>query len=114
LVLMSAMMSGDVSKRRPFVVQTVFDPPLEVIAVPVLVIGHDADNCLRSPARLMGAITARTRGARQQVVAVTGGKIKPGRAPNIGDCGVGDPHDFVDQEAEVAAGIVRFIGGGRY
>jgi pimeloyl-ACP methyl ester carboxylesterase len=114
LVLLSAMMSGDASRRKPFVAQTVFDPPLEAITVPVLVIGHEADNCLRSPARLMGAITARTRGVRQQAVAVAGGPIKPGRAPNIADCGVGEPHDFVAQEAEVAAGILRFIGGVGY
>jgi pimeloyl-ACP methyl ester carboxylesterase len=113
-VLLSAMMSGDASRRKPFVAQTVFDPPLEAITVPVLVIGHEADNCLRSPARLMGAITARTRGVRQQAVAVTGGPIKPGRAPNIAHCGVGEPHDFVAQEAEVAAGILRFIGGVGY
>jgi hypothetical protein len=114
LVLLSAMMSGDASRRKPFVAQTVFDPPLEAIAVPVLVIGHEADNCVRSPARLMGTITARTRGARQQIVAVTGGPIKPGRVPSIADCGVGEPHDYVDQEAEIAAGMLRFIGGGRY
>jgi hypothetical protein len=114
LVLLSAMMAGEISRRKPFVVQTVFDPKLEAIAVPVLVIGHEADNCLRSPARLMGGITARTHGPRQQTVIVTGGPIAPGRAPNAGDCGVGEPHDFVAQEAELAAGIVRFIGGGSY
>jgi hypothetical protein len=114
LVLLSAMISGDVSRRKPFVAQTVFDSSLEAIAVPVLVIGHESDNCLRSPARLMGTITARIRGARQQAVAVTAGPVKPGRAPNIADCGVGEPHDYVNQEAEVAAGILRFIGGGGY
>jgi hypothetical protein len=114
VVMLSAMMVGDASKRKPFVAQTVFDPPLEAFAVPVLVIGHEADNCLRSPARLMGTITARTRGVRQETVTVTGGPIAPGRTPNLGDCGIGEPHDFVAQEAELAAGIVRFIGGGRY
>ena len=114
LVLLSAMMVGDASRRKPFVAQTVFDPPLEAIAVPVLVLGHEADNCVRSPARLMNAITARTRGARQQAVAVTGGNINPGRPQNSGDCGVGEPHDYVDQEEGVAAGIVRFVEGGRY
>jgi hypothetical protein len=114
LVLLSAMMVGEVSKRKPFVVQTVFDPPLAAIAVPVLVIGHQADNCVRSPARMMGDITARTHSPRQQTVAVTGGPIAPGRAPNIGDCGIGEPHDYVAQEGELAAGIIQFVSGGRY
>jgi hypothetical protein len=92
----------------------VFDPPLEAITAPVLVIGHEADNCLRSPARLMDGITTRTHAVRQQTVTVTGGPIAPGRTPNLGDCGIGEPHDFVAQEAELAAGMIRFIGGGRY
>jgi hypothetical protein len=114
LVLLSAMMSGDISKRKRFVAQTIFDPPLGAITVPVLVIGHAADNCVRSPARLMGDITARTSSLRQQIVTVSGGPIQPGRAPNIADCGPGEPHDFVAQEEELAAGIARFVGGGRY
>jgi hypothetical protein len=114
LVLLSAMMVGEASKRRPFVAQTVFDPPLDAIAMPVLVVGHDADNCVRSPARQIGDVTARTHGTRQQTVIVTGGPIAPGRAPNTGDCGPGQPHDFVDQEATLAAGIMRFVAGGAY
>jgi hypothetical protein len=47
-------------------------------------------------------------------VVLTGGPIAPGRAPNIGDCGPGEPHDFVAQEAELAAGILRFVVGGVY
>jgi len=114
LILLSAMMSGDVFMKKPFVAQTVFDPPLEAIAVPVLIVGHEADNCVRSPARLMDSVAARTHGARQQVVAVTGGPIKPGRAPSTADCGPGEPHDYVGQEGEIAVGIARFIAGGRY
>jgi hypothetical protein len=61
----------------------------------------------------MGNITARTNGARTQVVAVTGG---PGRSgpPGIDACEGRAPHGYVEQEAEVAAGIARFIRGGSY
>ena len=111
---MSAMMVGDARARKAWVAQTVFDPRLEAIKVPVLVVGHAADNCARSPAGLMENITARTQGVRQQVVTVTGGRIKPGRAPSLSACEVGEPHDYVDQQNEVAAGIVRFIRGGSY
>ena len=50
---------------------------------------------------------------REQTVTVTGG---PGiRAASASRRAEGrTPHGFIDQEAEVAAGIVRFIRGGQY
>lgn len=114
VVLLSAMMVGDARARKAWVAQTVFDLPLDAIKMPLLVVGHEADNCPRSPAALMADIAARTAEMRRQVVTVTGGPIAPGRAPNLAACEVGQPHDYVDQTAEVAAGIVRFIRGGRY
>jgi hypothetical protein len=33
---------------------------------------------------------------------------------NLAACEVREPHDFVDQEAEVAAGTIRFIRGGSF
>jgi len=113
LVLTSAVMSGFSGGRRPWVAQTVFDLPLEAIRLPVLVIGHERDQCARSPPKLMGNIVARTNGTREQVVTVTGGPGRPAR-PEIDVCEGRTPHGFLEQEAEVAAGIVRFIGGGRF
>jgi hypothetical protein len=113
LVLTSALMSATRGGQKPWVAHTVFDLPLEAIRVPVLVVGHAEDKCLRSPADLMGKITARTNGVRKQVVTVTGGPGKPG-APSIGACEGRTPHGFVEQEAEVAAGIARFIRSERY
>ena len=114
MVLLSAMMVGDPRARKPWVAQTVFSVDLEAIRAPVLVIGHAADNCLRSPAALMDDITAKTRGTRRQTVTVTGGPVAPGRVPGLAACEVREPHDFVDQEAEVAAGIARFVRGANY
>ncbi|HSV54820.1 MAG TPA: hypothetical protein VLJ57_22040 [Burkholderiaceae bacterium] len=113
LVLTSALMSGFTGGHKPWVSQTVFDLPLEAIRLPVLVVGHAADKCIRSPANLMDNITARTRGAREQVATVSGGPGKPG-SPRVDACEGRTPHGFLEQEAEVAAGIARFIGGGRY
>jgi len=114
VVLLSPMLVGDPRARKPWVAQTVFSVDLEAIKAPLLAIGHVADNCVRSPADRMGGMAAKTRAARQQVVAVNGGPIAPGRPPGIPACEVGEPHDFVDQEAEVAAGILRFMRGGIY
>ena len=114
LVLMSAMMSGDPRARKILARQSVFALPLKAIKTPVLVVGHATDNCEHSPAGLMEKITARTQAAREQVTTVSGGPIKPSRTPSLSACEVGEPHDFVDQESETAAGIARFIRGGSY
>jgi hypothetical protein len=113
LVLTSAVMSGFRGGQKPWVADTVFDLPLEAIRLPVLVVGHAADSCVRSPASLMEKITARTNGARKQVVTVTGG---PGRSTpaSVDACAGRAPHGFIGQEAEVAAGMARFIAGGAY
>lgn len=113
VVLTSALMSGQTGQKKSWVAQSVFDLPLEAIRIPVLVVGHADDKCVRSPPALMSNITARTNGAREQVVTVTGG---PGRAgpSGIAACEGRTPHGFLDQEAEVAAGMARFIRGGSY
>ena len=112
LVLTSAVMVGSAGKRS-WVGHTMFDLPLDAIRMPVLVVGHAEDRCLRSPANLMDRITARTNGIREQVVTVAGGPGSAG-APSIDACEGRTPHGFLEQEAEVAAGIVRFIEGGKY
>jgi hypothetical protein len=112
VVLTSAITSGGPGGQKPWVVQTVFDLRLDAIRAPVLVVGHASDNCPRTPAALMSNITARTSGAREQVVTVTGG---PGGArAGLDACQGNAPHGFVGQDAAVVAGIARFIHGGSY
>lgn len=112
VVLTSAITSGGPGGQKPWAAQTVFDLKLEAIRVPVLVVGHAADKCPRTPASLMGGITARTNGAREEVVKVTGGS---GGAPTgLEACQGKTPHGFLGQEGEVASGIARFIRGGSY
>jgi hypothetical protein len=114
VVLTSALMAGQVGAKKAWVAHSVFDLRLEAIRVPVLVVGHAADLCLRSPAGLMGNIVARTSGVREQVVTVTGGPAARSGTPSVSACEGRSPHGFVDQEAEVAAGIARFVRGGAY
>lgn len=113
LVLTSALMSGYHGGQKSWVAHTVFDLPLEKIRLPVLVVGHAEDKCIRSPPGQMDNITARTQGIREQVVTVTGGPGWHGQ-PGVHACVGRAPHGFVGQEAEVAAGMARFIGGGKY
>jgi len=115
VVLTSALTVGSQSRQRPWLSQTVFDLPLEKIRVPVLVVGHAADTCLRSPATMMTRVADQTNGVRKQVVTVTGGPGLPAGSQSSIDACVGrSPHGFIEQEAEVAAGIARFIRGGQY
>lgn len=113
VVLTSALMAGRSGGQKAWVAQTVFDLPLESMRLPLLVVGHVADKCIRSPPNLMGDIVARAPSARVQVATVTGGPGYPG-PPSVNACEGRAPHGFVEQESEVAAGIVRFIGGSSY
>lgn len=113
IVLTSALMVGTSGARKPWVAQTVFDIPLEAIKVPVLMVGHEADFCLRSPASRMVDLAARITSARQQVVTVRGAPSGTGPA-GLDACEGRTPHGFLGQEAEVAAGIARFVRGGAY
>jgi hypothetical protein len=113
LVLTSAVTSGDSRAKRVGAAHSVFDVPLEDIRMPLLVIGHESDTCLRSPASLMGNIIKRTKAARRQVVLVTGGPGGSGLS-SIEACEGHSPHGFLEQEREVATGIGRFIRDGKY
>lgn len=114
LVLTSALMAGQAGAKKAWVAQSVFDLPLEDITVPVLVVGHAGDTCVRSPPTLMDRIVARTRGPRQQLATVSGGPAARPAPVGLDACEGRSPHGFVEQEAEVAAGIARFVRGGRY
>lgn len=114
VVLTSAVTSGQSSAKKPWVAQTVFELPLEKIQIPILVIGHAADTCVRTPAGLMPDITARTNGVREQVVTITGGPEDSSNLSSLDACEGRSPHGYIGQEAEVVAGIARFIRDGMY
>jgi hypothetical protein len=106
--------SGKVGGRKAWVAQTTLGAPLEAIRLPVLVVAHAADSCIRTPPSLAGRITARTNGSREQTVVIKGGTGKRAAGKSVNACKGNSPHGFVGQEAEVAAGMVRFINGGTY
>lgn len=98
-----------------WVIQSVFDLPLDRIRQPLLLVGHAGDRCLRSPADKLPAIAAAAAASRrQQTVIVTGGPGSRHPAGSIEACEGREPHGFAEQEADVAAGILRFVHGGAY
>lgn len=112
LVLTSPVTVGTARGRLPWTAQTVYDAPLEEIRIPVLLVGHAADACARSPASQLASVAQRLKAGRVQSVTVSGG---PGaRQSGLAACEGRSPHAFIQQEAEVAAGIARFARGGRY
>ncbi|MBM3538231.1 MAG: hypothetical protein FJX55_10410 [Alphaproteobacteria bacterium] len=113
-MLLSSMLVGDSRARKVWAAQTVFDVPLEAIRKPLLVLGHAADSCPRSPPSLGASVAKRAAGAPVQTVTMTGGTVAPGRPPALPACEVGEPHDFVGQEAELTAGLMRFMSGGSF
>jgi hypothetical protein len=113
VVLTSVLTVGTAGGRKPWTAQTVFDVPLEAVSIPALLVGHALDRCMRSPADAMPRVEARITSARRQVVVVAGGSGTEGPR-GLDACEGRSPHGFHGQEAEVAAGIVRFLGGGRY
>jgi hypothetical protein len=114
IVLTSPVTSGQQGARKAWVAQSVFDLDLAAIRVPVLVVAHAADTCVRTPPRLAPDILERTEGAREQFVAVEGGPAADTVYPGLEACEGRAPHGFVGQEADVAAGMARFLGGGAY
>ena len=112
VVITSPVTVGTQGGRLPWTAQTVFDAPLEKLDMPVLLVAHAADTCLRSPPGGIAGIAQRVKSARVQSVTVTGG---PGaRNSGLAACEGRSPHGFEDQDAEVAQGIARFVRGGRY
>jgi len=113
VVLTSPVSIGTAKGRKSWVAQTVFDTPLAAIRMPLLVVGHRDDGCLRSPADQLERIAAQTGSARRQVVTVGGG-AGGAHTSGLAACEGRSPHGFVGQDEEVAAGIARFIRGGQY
>ena len=113
LVLTSPVTSGFEGGRKAWVAQTVFTTDLDDIEMPVLVVVHGADQCVRTPARLGPKIIEKTNGSREQAVTVTGGPGCDG-GTGVEACKGRSPHGFIGQEEDVAAGIARFVRGGKY
>jgi len=112
VVLTSAVTVGTAHGRKAWTAQTVYDAPLEQIRVAFLIVGHAQDACMRSPASGMTGVAERVRSTPKQVVTVEGG---PGATKQgLEACEGRSPHGYWEQDAEVEAGIVRFVRGGRY
>jgi hypothetical protein len=94
------------------VAQTVFDVALESITMPVLVVFSRLRPLHPHATRPRRPHFGPHAGQREQTVKVTGGP--GGGGSGLEGCEGKAPHGFVGQDAEVAAGIARFVRGGTY
>lgn len=113
LVLTSPVTSGFEGGRKRWVSQTVFSSDLDAIRMPVLVVVHAADKCVRTPPVLGPRIIRMTGSSREQAVTIVGGPGWSG-GESVEACKARSPHGFLEQEADVVAGIARFIRGGNF
>ena len=112
VVLTSALMSGG-KGNKSWVRDSVFDHELSAITVPLLLIGHGGDKCLRSPPEEMPRLFGRISSTRKQLVTVTGGPGWKG-GYSLKACVGRAPHGFHKQDRALAEGIARFVVGGTY
>ncbi len=113
VILTSPVTVGTAGGRLGWTAQTTLDAPLGNLRIPLLLVGHADDSCLRSPPSGLRVIATQAKSPRLQEVVVTGGPGARG-AGGLAACEGRSPHGFTGQEAEVAAGIARFVRGGRY
>lgn len=112
LVLTSPITSGREGGYKAWVVQTVFSVNLRQIRIPLLVVAHAGDTCIRTPPHLAASIAPQTSAPRKQTVIVRGGSGKS--VAGLDACQGDTPHGFAGQDADLAAGIARFTDGGSY
>jgi hypothetical protein len=109
-VVLTSPVSAGGRGNLPFVSQDVFQLPLARIAVPLFVLGHANDACVRSPPGNITRIAeAASASPRKRASVMTGGPGAPANDPQA--CEGRSPHGFADQEAEMAALVLRFARG---
>jgi hypothetical protein len=112
VILTSALMEGGRGKKD-WVRDSVFNHDLGAITVPLLLIGHEKDYCLRSPPERMPELLGKISSQRKQLVTMTGGPGWRG-GYSLKACVGRAPHGFNGLRREQAEGIARFIKTGHY
>ena len=113
LILTSPVTSGREGGYKAWVAQSVFSVDSEAIRIPVLVIAHTRDKCVRTPPDLAGLIVEKTSGTREKTVKMSGGPGWSGRV-SVKACRGKSPYGFIEQDFEIGSDMVQFIAGGKF
>jgi len=110
MMLFSPITSGRSGGQKAWVAQTVFDLPLRDVRIPLLVISHRDDSCIRTPPDKAREIVAKAQQAEApRLIVMEGGSGGTSRAPSVEACSGSTPHGFVGLDNEVVALISDFI-----
>jgi pimeloyl-ACP methyl ester carboxylesterase len=104
LVLTSSIVDGGRNRNRA---TTVYDAPLERIAVPVLVVHHRNDACRATPISAATGLPAALGGSAR----VTFVEVEGGDPPQSDPCEALAAHGFLGREREVESVIADWIAG---
>ena len=109
--LTSPVTAGNPKARKEWVRQSVLDADLDAIRVPLLIVVHRADTCVRTPPDRAGRILELSRSARKELRVVEGGPAAATTYNALKACEGRTPHGFVGQEAETVDAIAAFLRG---
>ncbi len=109
MMLFSPITSGRTGGQKAWVAQTVFDVLLNDIHMPVLVVAHKDDMCIRTPPDRADDILDDTMSEHEKFVMLEGGTPNdPGITP-LKACAGRFPHGFGGLDQQVADLITGFI-----
>ena len=108
--ILTAPVSAGGRGNLPFVSQDVFQLPLARISIPLFVLGHANDACVRSPpGNVPRIVEAASASPRKRATIMTGGPGAPANDPQA--CEGRSPHGFEGQQDEMVSHILRFARG---
>ncbi|MEK9662294.1 MAG: hypothetical protein VW644_11265, partial [Alphaproteobacteria bacterium] len=109
VVLTSPVTAGNPKARKEWVKQSVFDVDLDAIRMPIFVVAHKADTCVRTPPGRADRILELTRSSREKILVVEGGPAATTSYDDLKACEGRTPHGYVGQERETVDAIADFL-----
>jgi len=109
IAILSPVTLGRENAHKKWVAQTVFNLPVEQINLPLLVVAHREDKCVRTPPNLAPKIVEKAAGTKGEMIFIDGG---PGsKNTGLAACNGRSPHGFVGQDTELVSFLTEFLRG---
>jgi hypothetical protein len=109
VVLASPITQGREGGYKAWVAQSVFDLPLQSIEVPVLVMVHELDGCIRTPPSLAPRVVERIGPDHARLLVFSGGHSQGAPPRGLQACSGQAPHGFGGQDRDAVDAISAFV-----